>query len=98
MIKNKFLSNILILVSIGIFIIILSLLFMEEEDLNIKPKEIKRDTVLIHHYDTLIRYKQKTIIKYQERIIENKNKLNEKINYNNSTPVDSILDMWRSID
>jgi hypothetical protein len=58
-----------------------------------------RDTVQIHKYDSLIINNNNTIVKYQERIKENKEKVNE--NFKNITTditADSIIRSWRTIN
>lgn len=57
-----------------------------------------RDTVQIHKYDSLIINNNNTIVKYQERIKENKDKVNENIkNINTDITADSIIRLWRTI-
>ena len=57
-----------------------------------------RDTVQIHKYDSLIINNNNTIVKYQERIKENKEKVNENIKYiTTDITADSIIRLWRTI-
>jgi hypothetical protein len=57
-----------------------------------------RDTVQIHKYDSLIINNNNTIVKYQERIKENKDKVNENIkNITTDITADSIIRLWRTI-
>jgi hypothetical protein len=59
----------------------------------------KRDTVQIHKYDSLIINNNNTIVKYQERIKENKDKVNENIkNFTTDITADSIIRSWRTIN
>jgi hypothetical protein len=58
-----------------------------------------RDTVQIHKYDSLIINNNNTIVKYQERIKENKDKINENIkNITTDITSDSIIRLYRSIN
>jgi|688.fasta_scaffold03657_33 hypothetical protein len=56
------------------------------------------DTLRIHKFDSIIKVNNNTIIKYQDRIKENKQKVNEDIkNINSDISVDSIVKLWRTI-
>ena len=58
-----------------------------------------RDTVQIHKYDSLIINNNNTIVKYQERIKENKEKINEDFkNITTDITADSIIRLYRSIN
>ena len=56
------------------------------------------DTLRIHKFDSIIKVNNNTIIKYQDRIKENKQKVNEDIkNINSDISCDSIIKLWRTI-
>lgn len=58
-----------------------------------------KDTVQIHKYDSLIINNNNTIVKYQERIKENKEKINEDFkNITTDITADSIIRLYRSIN
>lgn len=57
------------------------------------------DTMRIHTFDSLIINNNNTIVKYQERIKENKDKVNENIkNFTTDITADSIIRSWRTIN
>lgn len=57
-----------------------------------------RDTVQIHKLDSMIINNTNTIIKYQERIKQNKDKINEDIKiFTSDITADSIIRSWRTI-
>ena len=59
----------------------------------------QRDTVQIHKFDSLIINNNNTIVKYQERIKENKEKVNEDFkNITTDITADSIIRLYRSIN